>query len=54
MRRFWRIFAKALGEKAGDDDREADLIACVRAVIVIIYLVTNAAILAGIIRHWND
>jgi hypothetical protein len=48
----WRLWAKALGEKAGNDDREADRVAIVRTVIVMLYLVTNIFIVAGVIRHW--
>jgi hypothetical protein len=50
----WRWWAKALGEKACKDDRQSDIIAIVRTVIFTTYLVTNAFIVAGVIRHWND
>jgi len=50
----WRIWAKALGEKYGKNDREADLIAGIRTLIFISYLVTNLFIVSGVIRHWND
>ena len=50
----WRIWAKALGEKSGKDDREADTIAWIRTLIFISYLVTNVAIVANAVRHWND
>ena len=49
----WRIWAKALGEKYGRDDREADLIAGIRTLIFISYLVTNIFIISGVIRHWD-
>jgi hypothetical protein len=49
---FWRLWAKALGEKTGNDDREADRIACIRTAIVLTYIITNAVIIAGVIRHW--
>ena len=52
MRHFWRMWAKALGEKAGKNNAEADRIAIVRTIIVISYLVTNCFIIAGVIRHW--
>jgi len=54
LRNYKRIWAKALGEKAGSNDYEADLIALVRTIIVLIYITTNAVIVAGVIRHWND
>ena len=50
----WRIWAKALGEKYGRTDREADTIACIRTFIFISYLVTNLFIISGVVRHWND
>jgi len=53
IRRFWRIWAKALGEKAGATKQEADRVAMIRSLIVISYLITNAFIIAGVIRHWN-
>ena len=48
----WRIWAKALGEKAGNTDQEADRIACIRTIIVLIYVITNFFIVAGVIHHW--
>lgn len=48
----WRLWSKALGEKASDDDKEADRIAMIRTVIVGCYIVTNMFIVAGVIRHW--
>jgi len=50
--KFWHLWAKALGEKAGSSDKEADRIACIRTVIVLIYIITNFFIVAGVIRHW--
>ena len=50
----WRIWAKALGEKSGKDDREADTVARIRTLIFVSYLVTNVAIIANAVRHWND
>jgi len=50
----WRYFAKALGEKASKCDKESDIIAGIRTFIFLTYLITNAFIVAGVIRHWND
>jgi hypothetical protein len=50
--KFWRIWAKALGEKSGNSDAEADRIACIRTIIVLTYVITNFFIVAGVIRHW--
>ena len=52
--KLWRLWCKALGEKYGRNDREADTIACIRTLIFVSYLVTNAFIISGVIRHWND
>ena len=54
MNSLWRIWAKALGRKDGRDDREADIIACIRTFILVSYMVTNVAIVANAVRHWND
>ena len=54
FKKFWHIWAKALGEKAGDTDQEADRIACIRTIIVLTYIITNCFIVAGVIRHWNN
>jgi len=48
----WRIWAKALGEKAGKTDKEADRVALIRTLIVLCYIITNIFIVAGVIRHW--
>jgi hypothetical protein len=48
----WRIWAKALGEKSGATDQEADRVAFVRTAIVLCYIITNIFIIAGVIRHW--
>jgi hypothetical protein len=53
MHKFWRLWAKALGEKSGDTDRESDIIACIRSAIVLSYILTNCFIVAGVIRHWS-
>jgi hypothetical protein len=52
MRKFWYLWAKALGEKHGKTDADADRIAIVRTLIVLCYVITNLFIIAGVIRHW--
>jgi hypothetical protein len=49
----WKLWAKALGEKASNEDGEADKVAIIRTIIIISYIVTNMFIVAGVIRHWN-
>ena len=52
MKKVWRLVAKALGQKSGDNDTEADTIACIRLIIVLSYMITNCFIIAGVWRHW--
>ena len=52
VHKLWRLWAKALGEKAGATDQEADKVALIRTVIVLTYIITNLFIVAGVIRHW--
>ena len=58
--KFWRIWAKAIGPKEGSDNKEADMIALIRTVLLLLGLmfsvygaVTNTAIILGIERHWG-
>jgi hypothetical protein len=51
MKKFWKLWAKALGEKVGDDNT-ADRVALLRTAIVMCYIITNLFIIAGVIRHW--
>ena len=52
-RTLWRLWAKAIGEKASKNDKESDHVAHIRTVIFLTYLITNLFIIAGVIRHWN-
>ena len=52
MKNLWRLWSKALGEKSGSTDCEADKVAVVRTIIVLSYIATNLFIIAGVIRHW--
>lgn len=54
MNKIWRLWAKALGRKAVENDGEADNVAYIRTIIFLTYLITNLFIIAGVIRHWND
>jgi hypothetical protein len=48
----WRLWAKALGEKTGASNTEADRIALIRTILIAVNVLTNFAIVVGIIRHW--
>ena len=50
----WKIWCKALGQKEGKNNREADAVAVIRTLILLGYMVTNSFIMAGVVRHWND
>ena len=50
--RLLRIWAKALGDKSGATDKEADYIAIVRSVIVGLNFITCLFIIAGVIHNW--
>lgn len=50
----WKIWCKALGQKEGKSNREADAVAVIRTLILLGYMVTNCFICAGVIRHWNS
>ena len=54
MGMMWRLWAKAIGEKAHKSDNVADKVAIIRTFIFTTYLITNCFIVAGVIRHWND
>ena len=53
-RKWFRLWAKALGHEEGMNEKEADLIACVRTVVLVSYMTTNLFIVAGVLRHWHD
>jgi hypothetical protein len=52
--RIWTLIAKALGEKAGKNNKEADRIASIRLLMFLSIFITNGFIIANAIRHWND
>ena len=51
MKKFWKLWAKALGEKIGDN-KEADTIALIRTVIVLQAIICNILIMWNILRKW--
>lgn len=48
----WRLWAKSLGEKASEDKREADTVALIRTVIVLVNFITCLFICANVIHNW--
>ena len=49
---WWRVVAKALGEKAHPDPRVADQVALIRFAILLAYMLTNVHIVLNTWRHW--
>ena len=45
MKKWWRVWAKALGEKPGKSNSEADTIAKIRTFIFIQLVVTNLSLI---------
>lgn len=54
MKHFWYIWSKALGEKSHKESTISDQVAIIRTCIVLVYIITNLFIVAGIIKHWNN
>lgn len=52
LRRWWKYWARALGEKVGEDNRSADWVAVWRTLIVLQAVITNAFIVYNILRKW--
>jgi hypothetical protein len=48
----WRLWAKALGEKAHADNKQADKVAFIRTLIFLQVVVTNFFISINIILNW--
>tara|TARA_R100000278_G_scaffold74035_1_gene57973 strand:+ start:292 stop:453 length:162 start_codon:yes stop_codon:yes gene_type:complete len=52
--KYWKIWCKALGEKAGTTDRQSDGIAFVRTLLVMQAVITNLFIVANILKNWYE
>jgi hypothetical protein len=50
--RVWRLWAKSLGEKSNTTNKEADQIALLRTMVVLVNFITCIAIVANIIHNW--
>jgi len=49
---YWKIWCKALGNKAFSDNRNADKVAYIRTFWVLLNVVTCIAIIANCIHQW--
>jgi len=54
MRKLWRYWARALGEKIGETDGRADNVAFIRTLIILQAVITNLLIAWNIIRRWDE
>ena len=52
MKRIWRLWAQALGEKTGESDREADVVARFRTILILQGVITNILISINILISW--
>ena len=52
MRKLWRLWAQALGEKSGESDSEADAIARFRTLLILQGVITNILISINILISW--
>jgi hypothetical protein len=50
----WHTWCKVLGQKATERDKDLNKVVIIRTLILITYMITNAFIVAGVARHWND
>lgn len=48
----WKLWAKALGEKASKDNKESDKIAFIRTLLITQAIITNFFIIANTIHQW--
>ena len=55
MKKIWQIWKYSLGSFSDDKTAPYDnYVASIRTVIFVSYMVTNVAIIANAVRHWND
>ena len=50
MMKAWKVWCNALGQKQGETDKEADTVAIVRTIILLLYMITNGFIVYGVVR----
>ena len=55
MKKAWEIWKYAIGSFSDDKTAPYDnYVAGIRTIIFVSYMVTNAFIVSGVLRHWND
>jgi hypothetical protein len=53
MKKLWRLWAKALGEKIGQSNKEADKVAFFRTLIILQAVICNLMIILNILYNWG-
>ena len=54
MKKIWRYWARALGEKIGEDNKKADRVALIRTIIILYAITVDTFILLNILKSWNE
>ena len=55
MNKLWKVWKYAIGSFSDDKTEPYDnYVAGIRTIIFVSYMVTNAFIVSGVLRHWND
>jgi hypothetical protein len=54
MKQLWRYWARALGEKIGEDNKKADTVAWIRTFIILQAIITNILIAVNILINWFE
>jgi len=52
VKRSWKLWARALGEKVGEDNKRADKVAWIRTFIILQAIITNILISINILISW--
>jgi hypothetical protein len=48
----WRLWAKALGQRASECNKESDSVAWIRTFIIVQGIIANIFLIANAIHHW--
>jgi len=55
VNKLWKIWKYAIGSFSDDKTEPYDnYVAGIRTIIFVSYMVTNAFIVSGVLRHWHD
>lgn len=52
LTRLWKLWAKSLGDKASDNTKDADAVAVMRTIVVMVNFITCFFICAGVLHQW--